>query len=146
MTPKDGWGNSKSLIGANVRYENWAVAHKNVLRVIKVNENSPLKENLIPGDDFVIALRKKDHEIISLNQEEKDPLSFFSDSIEAMIGEEIQIFVYNIVTKYKSFYIKLLKKENGEILGCDLAYGSLHEFPQEITLNNENSEIKINQN
>lgn len=142
IVPDDTWSEStkKGCLGANVRYENWAIAHKNVLRIVDIKPFSELsKLDVVKNDDFIVAIRKKDCEIISLNQEEKDPLSYFSDIISALIGNNVELILYNVNNGFKSVEINLTKKENGQILGCDLAYGQLHEFPQVITYLNTNS-------
>lgn len=141
IVPDDTWceSNKKGCLGANVRYENWAIAHKNVLRIVDIKPFSELsKLDVVQHDDFIVAIRKKDCEIISLNQEEKDPLSYFSDIISALIGNNVELILYNVNNGFKSVEISLNKKENGQILGCDLAYGQLHEFPQVITYLNIN--------
>lgn len=143
IKPSDDWCkdlSTKSFLGANVRFENWAIAHKNVLRITKIKPNSVfVGKNIIPNDDFIIALKRIDSDIISLNQEDKEPLSFFSELIDVLENSEVEFIIYNQKTHYKSVVVKLERKKNGEILGCDVAYGQLHAFPQKLDYMNDSN-------
>ena len=149
VTPKHGWTNDEKagLLGVYVRYENWALAHKNVLRIIKVKHNSIFeKAKVIPKDDYIVGIKRIDTDIISLNQEEKDPISYFSEILESFLNYEVIIYMYNRNTGYKKVNTVLIKSLNGELLGCDLAYGQLHEFPKESSETYNNLEYNSNIN
>ena len=78
-----------------MRYENYVSAHKNILRVLKVNENSSAQMiELIPGEDFIIAIRPENEDIISLNSNlNKDPLTIFKTIIKDYLGKNIDIYL-----------------------------------------------------
>jgi len=133
VTPTTNWGDGKhGALGASVRYENYVSAHKNILRILKVNENSlAQKIELIPQEDFIIAIRPENEDIISLNSNlNKDPLTIFKAIIKDYLGKNIEIFIYNEKLGARVKKVLLESKENGEIMGCDVAYGKIHEFPK----------------
>ncbi len=133
VTPTTNWGDGKhGALGASVRYENYVSAHKNILRVLKVNENSLAQTiELIPGEDFIIALRPENEDIISLNSNlNKDPLTIFKTIIRDFLRKNIDIYIYNEKLGARVKRVLLETKENGEIMGCDVAYGKIHEFPK----------------
>jgi hypothetical protein len=139
ITPNLEWnaeGKAEGYLGAGVRYENWKTASTNVLRVVKVKSNQPahLILNLIPNEDFIIALRPTGKDIFSLNKDHSDPLTLFTECIKEWVGSEVEFYIYNI--KNGARHVKInLESNNGEILGCDVAYGKLHEFPRIIPNN-----------
>lgn len=131
VTPRNDWGDQKSgFLGACVRYENWSTAHTNILRVIKVKENSVSDKilKLIPFEDYIISIRPDDKDFITLNKEASDPLTIFQEVLQDNISNIIEIFIYNIKTGPRSVKF-FLEQKNGEVLGCDVAYGKLHELP-----------------
>ena len=135
LTPDDKWteDKSKGFLGANVRYENWAMAHKNVLRFIDIKSNSLIDQaGIVKNEDFLIAMKRLDSDIISLNQDEKNPLELFEELLNACMDTEVEFIIYNKLKGYKSIHLTLIQQKNGDLLGCDLAYGQLHEFPQEV--------------
>lgn len=133
VTPSTNWGDGKhGALGASVRYENYVSAHKNILRVLKVNQNSLAHMiQLIPGEDFIIALRPENEDIISLNSNlNKDPLTIFKTIIKDCLGKNVDIYIYHEKLGARVKRVLLECKENGEIMGCDVAYGKIHEFPK----------------
>lgn len=142
-------GTTEGYLGASVRYENWSNAHKNLLRVVKVKENSLAQTliGLIPNEDFIIALRPQGKDIISLNTDHIDPLSSFSSLIGDNAGKEVEFYIFNEHRGARNVKVFLEKKDNNEILGCDIAYGKLHEFPIIKQLgNSKNNTIKATTN
>ena len=146
--------NSKEgILGAAVKYENFENADKNLLHITSVAENSFAKNklNLIPNDDYIIATKTKNSPIISLNKEGFNPLEILNIVINSNIGNDVSFFIYNIKTGFRVVEIKLENDNNNNfILGCDVAYGALHEFPKFVNnvndnikeIKNENKEIK----
>ena len=146
--------NSKEgILGAAVKYENFENADKNLLHITSVTENSFAKNklNLIPNDDYIIATKTKNTPIISLNKEGYNPLEILNIVINSNIGNDLSFFIYNIKTGFRLVETKLENEENNNnfVLGCDVAYGALHEFPRgvinindNIQEKNENKEIK----
>lgn len=134
VTPRNDWGDPKyGFLGACVRYENWSTAHTNLLRVIKVNKDSIAERilNLIPNDDYIISIRPENKDFISLNNDTSDPMTIFQEVLNDNIANFIEMFIYNVKTGSRN--VKLfLEQRNGEILGCDVAYGKLHELPKKL--------------
>ena len=128
VTPNNEWSPNKDqgYLGASVRYENWATADKFLLRVTKVLENSAAKEKLglTPLEDFIIALRREDEDIITLNKDNIDPLTAFSNLLGVYKGKNVEFFIYNCNRGSRNVKINI----DFDTLGCDVAYGRLHEF------------------
>jgi flagellar biosynthesis GTPase FlhF len=139
------------IIGASVNFENFINAHKNVLHIIKVKEYSfasvelKLKEN----EDFIIAVKPKQHEIISLNQENCDPLTVLGNIVQANKGNECEFFIYNVRNGGRSVVTKI-GNQSDFVIGIEGAYGALHEFPyireEEEDNNNEDNNNNNNKN
>ena len=131
-------GSSEGFLGGSVRYENYITAQKKVLHVIKVKENSFAKDKLEmkENEDFLVALRPNQGDINTLNKSIGNPLELFSDMIKANIGKECDFYIYN--SKRGGRCITAQIDNNGYFeMGCDVAYGKLHEFPFEDDLENE---------
>jgi hypothetical protein len=135
LIPNNTWGTPEDgFLGAAVRYENWSSAHHNLLRVIRVKEGSNAeKMGLVANEDYIIALKAEGGDIITLNNDNIDPLTNFSNILATSVGKNIEFFVYNFKTGAKTCSVQLVEKNN-EILGCDVAYGKLHEFPKVIEM------------
>jgi hypothetical protein len=133
VTPNNTWGDSNDgYLGASVRYENWSNSHSNLLRVLSVKPGSNAEKlNLIPNEDYIIALRPDNKDIITLNNDATDPLTLFMKIINDNIGNNVEFFIYNCKTGGKNAKIKL---DDG-IMGCDVAYGKLHNFPKLVEIN-----------
>jgi hypothetical protein len=135
------------IIGASVNFENFVNAHKNVLHITKVKEYSfasvelKLKEN----EDFIIAVKPKEHEIISLNQENCDPLTVLGNIVQANKGNECEFFIYNRRNGGRSVVTKIGESSDFKV-GIEAAYGALHEFPYEEERENNNKEEENNNN
>lgn len=128
VTPSDDWCEDRNggFLGACVRYENWATADTALIRVLKVNENSlAMKCGLIAQEDFIVALRPEGEDIITLNKGEVDSLTLFTNILGIYKGKNLELFVFN--TKTGAKYVKVPYEEN---LGCEVAFGKLHEFPR----------------
>ena len=99
VIPRNDWGDPRNgFLGACVRYENWATAHSNILRVIKVKENSVAEKQmkLKPLDDYIISLRPENRDFVTLNQDNSDPLTIFHEILLDNIANFVEIFIYNI--------------------------------------------------
>ena len=141
--------NSKDgILGGSVRFENWSIAHKKVLHIVNVEKNSfgDEKLHLIPEDDYIIAVQPIDHQIISLNSEESDPLSILSMVIQSCKGKECNFYIYNI-KKGSRKECAIIGSESSFKLGIEGAYGALHEFPffdNDEIIHEKNNEKKDN--
>ena len=135
VVPNNNWGDGKhGALGASVRYENYASAHKNILRVLKTNENSlASKMQLIPGEDFIIALRPQDEDILTLNSNlQKDPLTIFKTILRENMNKNVEFHIYNEKKRARVEKVLLQVNDTNEILGCDVGYGKIHEFPKTV--------------
>ena len=137
--------NNDKILGATIRFENYINAIKKCLHVIKIKENSfsQLKLKLEENDDFLIAIQPKGKEIQSLNVSNKNPLNYFSQLIKENKGNECDFFIYNI-NKGAKIINATIENNNNFSLGCDVAFGALHYFPNksEMNLNDELKGLK----
>ena len=138
-------GSKEGILGAGVKYENFENADKNLLHITSVGENSIAKNKLglIPNEDYIIATKAKNSVIISLNKEGYNPLEILNIILDGNSnGSEITFFIYNKKNGPRTADLKIEKDEISDkfTLGCDVAYGALHEFPYE---KDPNESIKI---
>ena len=115
------------------------------MHVIKIKENSfsQLILKLEENNDFLIAIQPKGKEIQSLNVSNKNPLNYFSQLIKENKGNECDFFIYNI-NKGAKIINATIENNNNFSLGCDVAFGALHYFPNksEMNLNDELKGLK----
>ena len=118
------------ILGASVKFENFENADKRLLHITSVIENSfaQNKLGLIPNDDYIIAVKGKNTRIISLNNEEYNPLEVLNLMINNNKGSNLLFYIYNNNNKARIVEVNI-ENEDDFILGCDVAYGALHEFP-----------------
>ena len=136
---------NEKILGATIRLENYIKAIKKVLHVIKIKENSfsQLTLKLEENNDFLIGIQPKGKEIFSLNVSNKNPLNYFSQLIKENKGNECDFFIYNINKGAKIVNATIENNKNFS-LGCDVAFGALHYFPNksEVNLNEELKGLK----
>ncbi len=122
------------ILGAGVRMENFENADKRLLHVTSVTENSfaQNKLGLTSNDDYIIAVKGKNTRIISLNVDDYNPLEILNMMITNNKGGDLLFFIYNKKNGARNVEVNI-EKENDFVLGCDVAYGALHEFPKEQT-------------
>ena len=120
------------ILGANVKFENFENAEKQLLHITSVVENSfaQTKLGLIPNEDYIIAVRGKNTRIISLNNEEYNPLEVLNLMINNNKGSDLLFYIYNKNSGPRNVEVNIGKEDNF-VLGCDAAYGALHEFPKD---------------
>ena len=137
-------GNKDGILGASVNKENWSTAHKNVLHIISVEENSFAKKELglISNDDYIIAVRPRTPPIISLNKENFNPLEILGEVVRKNKGEFLKFYIYNKIKGPREVSV-IIGNEDDFVLGCEGAFGALHEFP---LLENKNDEMEIKEN
>lgn len=145
------FGSKEGILGASVKYENFETADKNLLHITSVAENSFAKNKLglIPNDDYIIAAKTINSTITSLNTKGYNPLEILNIIINNYTGKDITFFIYNAKSGSRVIDSKLEKEEDDEdklILGCDVAYGALHEFPRIVNDNNSEELTDHNEN
>ena len=145
-------GSENGILGAGVNYEKYESADKNLLHVTSVIENSfaQKKLGLIPNDDYIIAVKTQTTPIISLNKDEFNPLEILNSVISNNKGNDLIFYIYNVKSGARTVEVNIDKDDNFS-LGCDVAYGALHEFTkeereivEEIVIDKENKNIEIN--
>jgi hypothetical protein len=121
----------EGILGAGVKFENYENADKKLLHVISVVENSfaQNKLGLIPNDDYIIAVKGNNTPIISLNINEYNPLEVLNMVINNNRGNNLTFYIYNVKSGPRFVEVNI-EKENDFVLGCDVAYGALHDFPK----------------
>ena len=131
-------GSPEGFLGGSVRFENYQTAERKVLHALKVKEKSFAKEQLglTPFEDYLIAIRPNKGDILSLNKTIGNPLELFSEMIKANLGKECEFYIYNKNKGGRCVTAKIAGDGSFE-LGCDVAYGKLHEFPFDEDDNNE---------
>ena len=119
------------VLGAGVKFENYENAEKKLLHVISVMENSfaQNKLGLTPNDDYIIAAKGKNTRIISLNIEEYNPLEILNMMISNNKGSDLLFYIYNKKNGSRTVEVNIDNEEDFT-LGCEVAYGALHEFPK----------------
>lgn len=121
----------EGVLGAFIRYENWSTAHTGALHVIGVKKSSfaDKKLNLEVGEDYIIAIHPSTGGLISLNEPNSDPLTILSNAIRENIGKECKFYIYNCKKGEGRVEKARIDDDYHFQLGCDVAYGKLHEFP-----------------
>ena len=120
------------ILGAGVKFENFENADKRLLHITSVTENSFAQNKLclIPNDDYIIAVKGKNTRIISLNNEEYNPLEILNLMINNNKGSDLLFYIYNKKNGSRTVEVNI-ENIDDFVLGCDAAYGALHEFPRE---------------
>lgn len=132
------------ILGASLRKENWTTAHRNLLHITSINGDSFAQKvlKLIPGDDYIIGVQPTEHAVISLNIEGYTPLEILGGVVSKNKGAEVTFYIYNKVSGGRNIKVVLGMKE-GFSLGCEGAYGALHEFPRDENLIEELEKEKM---
>ena len=132
-------GDKNGILGGTIRYENCYTAYKKVLHVIKVKDNSFSKNelNLEELNDYIIALKPEDGDFQPLNNYQVNPLKAFSNIIKNNIGKKCDFYIYNKNLGTKVINVNIPNNDMFE-MGCDVAFGKLHEFPY---ITSDNKEI-----
>ena len=121
------------ILGGTVNYENYSTAFKKVLHVIKVKDNSFSKDylHLDELNDYLIALKSEDNNLQTLNNnlsEGENLLKIFSHIIKKNIGRKCDFYIYNKRNGGRIVNTIIPNSKKFE-LGCDVAFGMLHEIP-----------------
>ena len=122
----------EGILGASVKFENYENADKKLLHITSVLENSFAKNKLglNENEDYIIAVKGKNTNVISLNNEEYNPLEILNNIISNNKGNDLIFYIYNIKNGARTVEVNI-ENNSDFILGCDVAYGALHEFPKE---------------
>ena len=123
-------GNKDGILGASVKKENWTIAHKNILHIVNVFQNSFAHKQLglIPLEDYIVGVKTKGCPIVPLNQEEKNPLQVLGEEINNNKGKLMKFYIYNTNKGVRDVTVTI-GNDDYFSLGCEGAYGALHVFP-----------------
>ena len=125
--------NKEGVLGCELNYENFIQAQEKLLHVIKIKENSFAKNSLylIENQDYIIGIKTViDGKYFPINNDEINNLILgFVEILKSNKGKECEFYIYNIKRGIKIILTKIPDDENFS-LGCDVAYGKVHEFPK----------------
>ena len=122
-------------LGCAVNFENYKTAERKLLHVLKVQKQSFSQENLflIENLDYIIGLKpvNDDKYYVVNNDKIEDLIVGFIDIINKNKGKNCEFFIYN--TKQGSKIVTTKIPDDSHFsLGCNVAYGKIHEFPIKI--------------
>ena len=127
----------EGILGCELNYENFIQAQRKLLHVLKVKENSFAKDTLylIENQDYIIGIKiLNDGKYYSINNDKlNDLIVGFIDILNKNKGKECEFYIYNIKRGIKIIKTKI-PDDNNFSLGCDVAYGRIHEFPKNIEI------------
>ena len=146
ITVNDDNDNKEGLLGCSINYENYISAERKLLHVIKVKDNSFANENLylVENQDYIIGIKTlNDGKFYSINDNKLEQLILaFSNILNINKGKDCEFYIYNIKRGPKIIMTKI-PYDNKFSLGCDVAYGKIHEFPMKnIELDDEKESLK----
>ena len=125
----------EGILGCELNYENFIQAQRKLLHVLKVKENSFAKDTLylIENQDYIIGIKiLNDGKYYSINNDKfNDLIVGFVDILNKNKGKECEFYIYNIKRGIKIIMTKI-PDDNNFSLGCDVAYGKVHEFPKNV--------------
>ena len=137
--------NKDEILGCEINYENYISAQEKLLHVIKVKKNSFAEENLflIENQDYIIGLKNLSNGVYNIlnNKRFKELINVFSEIISRNKGKECEFYIYNIKKGPKIIMAKIPDKRNFT-LGCDVAFGKIHEFPMKSKKGEDEDEEK----
>ena len=126
-------------------YENFIDAQNKLLHVINVKDNSFAKHTLylIANQDYIIGIKTiNDGKYYSINNDKMNDLIVgFIDILNKNKGKECEFYIYNIKRGIKIILTKIPNNSDFS-LGCDVAFGRIHEFPKNIEETEEIDEEK----
>ena len=136
----------EGVLGCELNYENFVQAQKKLLHVLSVKENSFAKDNLylIENQDYIIGIKiLSNGKYYSINNDKlNDLIVGFIDILNRNKGKECEFYIYNIKRGIKIILTKI-PDDNNFSLGCDVAYGRVHEFPTKVEeLDEEKKSLK----
>ena len=122
----------EGVLGCELNLENFVQAQKKLLHVLNVKENSFAKDTLylVENQDYIIGIKiLDDGKYYSINNDKlNDLIVGFIDILNRNKGKECEFYIYNIKRGIKIILTKI-PNDNNFSLGCDVAYGRVHEFP-----------------
>lgn len=125
-------GSKDGILGASVKLENFVTAERNLLHVISVKKDSfaETQLKLKEDEDYIIAVKPKDNPIITLNKDQFNPLEILSVIVEQKKGIPLEFFIFNNKCEARKVEVNIDPNNKDFSLGCDCAYGPIHEFPK----------------
>jgi len=127
IIPSKKWENSDSLLGALVRYEEYASAHERVLRISEVYPNSPaLVSGIQPRVDYILGTPQYLYTDLS------ELANFIEMTQEKDTVKSLELYIYSSQTNsVRSTFIFPNRNWGGQgLLGCEFGLGILNYLPQ----------------
>ena len=100
----------------------------NTLYNLNPNSFSKNELHLDELNDYLIAIKPEDGDFQTLNGSNENPLKAFSQIIKNNIGKKCNFYIYNKKIGAKDICVNIPNDQMFE-MGCDVAFGKLHEFP-----------------
>jgi len=125
--PSRKWENSDSLLGALVRYEEYATAHERVLRISEVYPNSPAAlSGMQPRVDYILGTPQY------LYTDLNELANFIEMTQEKETVKSLEIYLFSSQTNsVRSTLILPNRNWGGKgLLGCEFGLGILNYLPQ----------------
>lgn len=112
-------------LGLKVKYENWSLANKMMLRFVGISKGSVLENEVVLNDDYLIGIINYKNEYISLNQVHSHPLKLMKRLLNENVNKNVKLIIFNIYNGVKEICIYVKSEVE---LGVELAYGYNHEL------------------
>jgi len=127
IVPSRKWETSDSLLGALVRYEEYATAHERVLRISEVYPNSPAAlSGMQPRVDYILGTPQY------LYTDLNELANFIEMTQEKETVKSLEIYLFSSQTNsVRSTLILPNRNWGGKgLLGCEFGLGILNYLPQ----------------
>lgn len=127
IVPSKKWENSDSLLGALVRYEEYATAHERVLRISEVYPNSPAAiSGIQPRVDYILGTPQY------LYTDLNELANFIEMTQEKETIKSLELYLFSSQTNsVRSTLILPNRNWGGQgLLGCEFGLGILNFLPQ----------------
>ena len=139
--------NKDCPLGCEMNVENYISSERKLLHVLKVKENSYAKDSLclVENLDYLIAIKTlNDGKYYSINNDKLEQLIVgFIDILKRNKGKKCEFYIYNI-RRGPKVIMSMIPDDDNFSLGCDVAYGKIHEFPKKtIEYDEEKKSLKL---
>lgn len=121
----------KEWLGVTLKYENFAEAHNQVLKVESIRPDSPFSKavsvhkDFRPGKEFILAAKSEGSGSITF-----ESMANLADFITQNDQKQVQLLVYNSISQeFRWITLTPDSEWDGQgCLGCDILMGALHQI------------------